>query len=340
MVIGSESAFVIAEAGVNHNGCIERAKTLIEAAAAAGADAIKFQTFSAKKLLTPAAPKADYQLSCTDEAESQFDMIQSLELSDKAHRLLLRHCGDHNIEFLSSAFDVESLDYLYDLGVRTFKVPSGELTNLPYLRNLSRVASEVLLSTGMACYEEVEAAVGLLLGSGIEREQLVVLQCHTEYPTAMEDVNLRAMRAMGDQLNVQVGYSDHTIGMEVAIAAVALGARVIEKHFTLDRNLPGPDHKASIESDELARMIQSIRNVETALGSDVKQPTKKELANRAIVRKSIYAACPIKKGETLTEKAVCVKRPGDGVSAMLWDQVIGSQAGRDYELNDRIELET
>ena len=338
MVGEMETVYVIAEAGVNHNGCIHRAKRMVEVAAESGANAIKFQTFTAEKLLTPNAPKADYQLQSTDCNESQFEMIRSLELSDEAHRALIAQCRECNIEFMSSAFDIEGLAYLYDLGMRTFKIPSGEITNLPYLRAIGKLASEALVSTGMASIEEVQASVNVIEDAGVGRDRIFVLQCHTEYPTKIEDVNLRAMEQMGKMLGVKYGYSDHTVGHEVALAATALGASVIEKHFTLDRELPGPDHKASIEPNQLREMILGIRKVEAALGSSCKQPTPVELKNREIVRKSIFAAESIKRGDEITEASVSIKRPGTGLSPMHWDQVIGSTARKDFRKHDPIEL--
>lgn len=332
------SVTVIAEAGVNHNGDMELARRLVEGAASAGADLVKFQTFSASRLVTREARKADYQTQTTDAAESHYQMIKRLELSLEAHHVLIAHCAQHGIGFFSSGFDNESLDFLNALGLTAFKIPSGEITNLPYLRHVGGFGKNIILSTGMATLDEVAAALAALEQAGTPRNRITVLHCNTEYPTPMCDVNLKAMCTMRDELGVAVGYSDHTSGIEVAIAAVALGATVIEKHFTLDRNLPGPDHKASLEPAELAAMVRAIRNIETALGDGVKLPSPSEAKNIAIARKSLVAARPILAGEPFTEENLAAKRPGTGVSPMLWDTVIGVPAPRNYETDELIEL--
>lgn len=330
--------FIIAEAGVNHNGNLKLAKKMIVAAARAGADAIKFQTFKTELLVTPNAPKAFYQKKNTKNQESQFDMIKKLELDVRAHRILMAHCRKNRISFLSSPFDLASIDLLQQLGLGLFKIPSGEITNLPFLRKIGSSRKKIILSTGMSTLQEVKDAVQVLKKSGIRLEDITLLHCNTEYPTPFKDVNLRAMLTLKNKLGVSVGYSDHTIGSEVSIAAVALGATVIEKHFTLDRTMLGPDHKASLEPSELASMIRAIRNVEMALGDGVKKPSKSESKNMTVVRKSIVAACHIKQSELFTEKNITIKRPGTGLSPMKWDLVLGRRAKRDYKIHEAIEL--
>ena len=332
------SVLIIAEAGVNHNGDLALAKSLIDAAAEAGADIVKFQTFKADRLATPAATKADYQNRTTDAAESQREMLRRLELTPEMHVELQAHCQARNIAFLSTGFDIESIDYLAGIGLRCFKIPSGEITNLPYLRHIGAYGGEVILSSGMASLDEVRDAVRALETAGTGRDRIVVLHCTTEYPAPVEDVNLRAMRAMGESLGVRVGYSDHTRGIEVAIAAVALGAVVIEKHFTLDRDLPGPDHQASLEPAELKALVHSIRNVEMALGDGVKRPTAGEAKNRLVVRKSIVASRSIAAGEVFGEHNLTTKRPGNGLSPMRWDEVVGQCARRHFAVDELIEL--
>lgn len=329
---------IIAEAGVNHNGDLDMAKRLIETAAAAGADMVKFQTFSADRLATRDARKADYQNGTTDAAESQHAMLKRLELSDEMHHALMRHCREHGVAFFSTGFDTQSIDYLSALGIDEIKIPSGELTNLPYLRHVGNLKRRIFMSTGMASIGEIEAALEALEAAGTPRSDIVVLHCNTEYPTPMEDVNLRAMRNIGVALGVAVGYSDHTPGIEVAIAAAALGARVIEKHFTLDRSLPGPDHLASLEPQELVAMVRAIRNIETALGDGIKRPSPSELKNRPIARKSLVAAGPIRAGERFSASNLAVKRPGHGISPMRWDEVVGRTAPRDFAADELIEL--
>jgi N,N'-diacetyllegionaminate synthase len=332
------SVLVIAEAGVNHNGDLDLARQLVDVAARAGADVVKFQTFSADRLVTAAARQADYQTRNTGIEESQHAMLKRLELSRSDHLDLIAHCRSAGIEFFSTGFDTGSVDMLLELGARRIKIPSGELTNLPFLRHIGRAARDVILSTGMGTFDEVAAAVDALERAGTPRARITVLHCTTNYPAGMEEVNLRAMAAMGEKLAVRVGYSDHTIGIEVALAAVALGATVIEKHFTIDRTLPGPDHKASLEPAELAAMVAGIRNVERALGTDEKRPSAAEIANRAVVRRSLVAARPIAAGEAFAADNLAVKRPGTGVSPMRWDEVVGRQAPRAFDTDEAIEL--
>ncbi|MEC8974794.1 MAG: N-acetylneuraminate synthase, partial [Actinomycetota bacterium] len=318
------STLIIAEAGVNHNGSLETAKHLIEAAARAGSDLVKFQTFHANRLVTGSASKANYQLETTSKSESHYEMIRKLELSREMHEELIAHCKKCGIIFFSTGFDLQSVDLLAELGLDRFKIPSGEITNLPYLRHIGRLGKPVILSTGMARLEEIEDALEVLNSSGTSREKVTVLHCNTEYPTQMSDVNLKAMLSIRDALGVKVGYSDHTLGIEVPIAAVALGATVIEKHFTLDRNLIGPDHKASLDPDELKAMVEAIRNIELALSGDgTKYPSLGEIKNIEVVRKSLVALCPIRTGEPFTEENLGVKRPGSGISPMRWDGFIG-----------------
>lgn len=330
---------IIAEAGVNHNGDIGLAKRLIAAAAAAGADLVKFQTFSAKNLVSSSAPKAEYQKKTTEISETQLEMIQKLELSREDHAVLIQECSAHGIGFFSTAFDFQSFDLLMELGcLEQIKIPSGELTNLPLLRYMSRFGKPLLLSTGMANLGEIEAAIEAVEAAGTPRHLITVLHCTTEYPTPMEDVNLRAMVAMKKAFGVSTGYSDHTAGIEIPLAAVALGATVIEKHFTLDRNLPGPDHKASLEPHELKAMVEGIRNIERALGDGVKRPSVSELKNKPIARKSLVAIRPILAGERFSEDNIGAKRPGTGMSPMRWDEVIGRTATKNFALDELITL--
>ena len=330
---------VIAEAGVNHNGDMVLAKKLIAAAAEAGADLVKFQTFIANNIVSKAAPKADYQKNTTDPGESQQDMIRQLELSRENHVALINECKKYGIGFFSTAFDHDSIDLLEDLGALDYvKVPSGELTNLPYLRHLTRRGKPVFLSTGMSTLGEIEAAIDVVEQAGTPRDRITVLHCTTEYPTPMDEVNLSAMANMGRAFGVAIGYSDHTQGIEVPIAAVALGASVIEKHFTLDRSMPGPDHRASLEPDELKAMVSGIRNIEKAMGDGIKRPGPSELKNKPVARKSLVAAQPIKVGELFTKENLVAKRPGTGVSPMRWDEVIGRKAPRDFDEDELIEL--
>ncbi len=326
--------FVIAEAGVNHNGDIEIAKQLIDAASEAGADAVKFQTFQADSLVCRTAKKAEYQLETTDRTETQYDMLKKLELTPQMHRELIEHCLKRNIMFLSTPFDLESIKLLSELGMQIYKIPSGEITNLPYLREIAKQQKKIILSTGMSSMDEVKAAVNVLKNNGTE--DITLLHCNTQYPTPISDVNLLAMVKMREETGLPVGYSDHTQGIEVPIAAAALGAEVIEKHFTLDRKMEGPDHKASLEPQELMQMVVGIRKIESALGSKIKQVSESEMPNVAIVRKSIVAAANIKRGEKYTEKNLTTKRPATGISPMLWDEVIGKTADRDYKVDEII----
>lgn len=333
-----EKVIIIAEAGVNHNGDMERAKRLIDAAKDAGADFVKFQTFKTELSVSKNAKKANYQIENSgDKVESQFDMLKKLELSEDTHHELINYCNEKGIKFFSTGFDDASLQFLKSLGFEVAKVPSGELVNLPYLRTVAKNFSKIILSTGMGNMDEVKAAYNVLIENGTKHENITILHCNTEYPTPMEDVNLKAMNAIGEELNVKIGYSDHTLGIEVPIAAVALGATVIEKHFTLDRNLPGPDHRASLEPDELKAMVTAIRNIEKAVsGSGKKEPSPSEKKNKAIVRKSIVAARDIKEGETFSEENLTIKRPAGGISPMKWDEVIGTKAKKDYKTDDQI----
>ena len=337
-MVMKKRTLIIAEVGVNHNGDMGLAKSLIEHAAKAGADIVKFQTFNADRLVTRTATKANYQNMTTDKQESQHGMLRRLELTRKMHDDLISHCAQHQISFLSTAFDIESVNLLDSLGQTMFKIPSGEITNLPYLRHIARMRRSIILSTGMASLGDVEAALDALERAGTLRSQVTLLHCTTEYPTPMAEVNLRAMQTLKDAFGVSVGYSDHTIGLEVSIAAVALGASIIEKHFTLDRSLPGPDHQASLEPDALKTMISAIRNVEVALGDGIKRATSSEGKNMAVMRKSLVACQPIKTGESFTETNMTAKRPGTGLSPMRWDEVIGKRATKDFAVDELLEL--
>jgi N,N'-diacetyllegionaminate synthase len=329
-----KQTLIIAEAGVNHNGDMDLARSLIDAAAQAGADLVKFQTFRADRLVTASADKAEYQRRTTDTTESQYAMLRKLELNRAMHDVLMAHCRQRQIGFFSTGFDIPSLDLLKELGLERFKIPSGEITNLPYLRHLGAFAKPVILSTGMATLGEVEAALAVLETAGTPRRQITVLHCNTEYPTPMQDVNLRAMLSIRDAFGVAVGYSDHTTGIEIPIAAVALGATVIEKHLTLDRHLPGPDHKASLEPAEFSAMVSAIRNLEQALGDGIKRPSPSEAVNKPVARKSLAAARPIRAGERFTPENVTVKRPGTGICPMRWDEIMMQVAQRDYRMDD------
>ncbi len=327
---------IIAEAGVNHNGSLEMAFQLIDVAVAAGADAVKFQTFKAEKVIAVNAPKAGYQKNTTGTDESQLEMVKKLELDETAHTQLYQYCRHKGIQFLSTPFDLESIDLLNRLGLEIFKIPSGEITNLPYLRKLGALKKRLILSTGMADLGEIEDALDVLTESGTPLGNITVLHCNTEYPTPFEDVNLRAMLTIGHAFGVAVGYSDHTPGIEVAVAAVALGAAVLEKHFTLDRNLPGPDHKASLDPDKLKAMVQAIRNIEQALGDGIKRSSPSEVKNKPIARKSLVANQPIKTGDLFSADNITAKRPGTGISPMRWDEVLGQVAQKDYERDELI----
>jgi len=330
------SVFIIAEAGVNHNGDIQLAKQLIDVAAASGADAVKFQTFKAENLVSKTAQKAAYQKETTGIEESQFDMIKKLELDVNTHRELMAYCQKKNIMFLSTPFDHDSIEMLHDLGLEIFKIPSGEITNLPYLRHIGKLGKQVILSTGMADIGEIEDALDVLLNAGTSKDNITVLHANTMYPTPMKDVNLRAMQTIGRTFDVAYGYSDHTLGIEVDIAAVAMGATVIEKHFTLDKNMDGPDHKASLEPDELKAMVQAIRNIELALGSSLKKPSPSEMPNIDVARKSIVAAVDIEEGTLFNEKNLTIKRPGYGINPMKWDEVVGTVACKNYVADELI----
>ena len=334
-----KKVIIIAEAGVNHNGDINLAKKLIDVAVDAGVDYVKFQTFIAENIVSKDAAKADYQKSTTGENESQLQMLKKLELSHDQHQELIYYCNQKNISFFSTAFDLESLVYLKELGLTMVKIPSGEITNLPFLRKAAELFSKVIISTGMSTLKDIENALDVFLTSGVKREAIYILHCNTEYPTPMQDVNLKAILSIQKEFGVNVGYSDHTLGIEVPIAAVALGAKVIEKHFTLDRTLPGPDQLASLEPEELKAMVASIRNIELAIsGNGMKEPSSSELNNIEIARKSIVAKTAINKGEIFSESNITTKRPGNGISPMLWDKVIGQVAQKDFLEDELIEL--
>jgi len=330
---------IIAEAGVNHNGDIVTAKKLIDVAADAGVDYVKFQTFKANKIVTKQAKRADYQNENTKNLDTQYEMLKKLELNEDSHHLLIKYCNHKGIKFLSTGFDLDSLEFLHKIGIRLAKIPSGEITNYPYLKKVAQLFSEVVLSTGMSDMDDINKALAILLKFGVKKENIIILHCNTEYPTPMSDVNLKAMLHIQTELDVKIGYSDHTLGIEVPIAAVALGAIVIEKHFTLDRNLPGPDHRASLEPNELKSMVKSIRNIEKALsGSEIKEPSKSELKNKQIIRKSIVAIRPIAKGETFNDNNIGTKRPGTGISPMKWESVIGQLSKDNFEQDELISL--
>ena len=330
--------FIIAEAGVNHNSRMDLALQLVDQAVLAGADAVKFQTAIPEMVATGAAEKAGYQQKATGSEESQLDMIRKLLLPMEAFHDIAVYCREKGILFFSTAFDLVSLDYLERLGQLYHKIPSGEITNLPYLRQIGSYGKPVILSTGMATLGEIEAAIDAVEAAGTSRSRMTVLHCNTEYPTPVGDVNLRAMQTIKDAFGVEVGYSDHTDGIEIAVAAVALGARMIEKHLTLDRTLPGPDHKASLEPAAFKAMVSAIRNVESALGSAVKHPSNSETKNRPIARRSLVALTKIKAGETFSAQNMIAKRPGNGISPMRWDEVIGRVAPRDFEPDELISL--
>ena len=328
---------IIAEAGVNHNGNLDTAIELVDVAVASGANAVKFQSFTAEKLVASGAPKAEYQKETNGITGSQLEMIRNLQLSEDAHKRLFKYCKEQQILFLSSPFDLDSIELLYGLGLEIFKIPSGEITNLPYLRKLGALSERLILSTGMADLGEIEDALDVLIQAGTGPENITILHCNTEYPTPFEDVNLKAMVTIGAAFpGIEIGYSDHTPGIAVPIAAVALGATVIEKHFTLDRTMEGPDHRASLEPDELKSMVAAIRNIEKAMGSGIKKPSPSELKNKPIVRKSIVAAKSIAKGEVFTDINLTVKRPGTGISPMRWDEVLGQVAQKNYKKDELI----
>lgn len=329
------SIYIIAEAGVNHNGSFELAKKMVDEAKAAGADCIKFQTFVSKSLVSKTAGKAAYQKKTTDADESQLDMLKNLELSFAEFAALKAYCETKKIDFLSTAFDFESIDFLESLGMEIWKIPSGEITNLPYLMRIAKTGKAVILSTGMSTLEEVETALDVLKANGAGA--ITLLHCTTEYPAAVAHVNLNAMETMQKVFDLPVGYSDHTQGIEISIAAAALGAVVIEKHFTLDKNMKGPDHRASLEPAQLKAMVSAVRHVEVALGNGRKEPSSEEVQTCKVARKSITAKCRILKGECFTSENLTVKRPGTGINPMKWFDVIGQRADRDYEEDDRIE---
>ncbi len=331
------SVFIIAEAGVNHNGSTKLAKQLIDVAVKAGVDAVKFQTFKAEKLVSKNTQKAEYQKeNMNDGDDSQFNMLKKLELDVDTHHELIEYCNRKNIMFLSTPFDHDSIELLSGLGLEIFKIPSGEITNLPYLRHIGSLKKKIILSTGMADMGEIEDALDILVNAGTAKENITVLHANTMYPTPMEDVNLKAMQTIGNTFDVAFGYSDHTLGIEVDIAAVAMGASCIEKHFTLDKTMEGPDHKASLEPQELKAMVEAIRNIEVALGSSVKKPSNSEKPNMEVARKSIVANSSIKKGEIFTEDNLTIKRPGTGISPMRWDEIVGTLSQKNYEVDELI----
>ena len=331
----NQVTLIIAEAGVNHNGDVNIAKRMIDAAEEAGVDYVKFQTFKTENLVQRNAKKASYQIDNTNNTGSQFSMLKRLELSDADYEELIDYCKTRKVKFLSTAFDFVSIDFLKDK-LDFYKIPSGEITNLPYLEKVAKLGLSVVMSTGMANMQEVKEAFSVLVKSGLKKEDITILHCNTEYPTPMEDVNLTAMLSIEKELGVKIGYSDHTLGIEVPIAAVAMGASVIEKHFTLDRNMQGPDHKASLEPDELIAMVTAIRNIELALGDGIKKPSKSEKKNILIARKSIVSISNIKIGDIFTEQNISVKRPGNGISAMKWHDVLGTSADKNYKEDELI----
>lgn len=331
---------IIAEAGVNHNGNLDNAFKLIDAAVDAGVDYVKFQTFKSENLVSKSAKKADYQIQNTgNSTDSQYEMLKKLELSHENHELLINYCKQKNIQFFSTAFDLDSLQYLEEIGLDLVKIPSGEITNLPYLRKAAQLFNKVILSTGMCTMEDIEAAINVFLAENISKENITILHCNTEYPTPMNDVNLKAMLSIQQEFGTDIGYSDHTLGIEVPVAAVALGASVIEKHFTLDNTMEGPDHAASLEPLQLKEMVKAIRNIEQAISGDgLKKPSTSEMKNIEIARKSIVASVAISKGAIFTEENLTIKRPGTGISPMKWDEVIGKVASKDYSTDDLIEI--
>lgn len=335
----SNHTLIIAEAGVNHNGSLDIAKQLVDAAVDAGVDIIKFQTFKADKLVSKDAKKAEYQKqNIGDGDDSQYQMLKKLELSESDHQELVAYCHQKGIRFWSTAFDIESIDFLHSLELGLWKIPSGEITNYPFIKKIALLHEPVIMSTGMCDEDDIRNALDVLLKNGLTKDQITILHCNTQYPTPMKDVNLKAMLTIKHDFETAVGYSDHTRGIEVPIAAVALGAEVIEKHFTLDRNMAGPDHKASLEPQELKAMVQAIRNIESALGTGIKQVSESERGNISVARKSIVASTYIKKGETLTDSNLSVKRPGTGISPMLWETIVGTKATKDYQPDQQIQI--
>jgi N-acetylneuraminate synthase len=334
----NKHTLIIAEAGVNHNGDLNLAKKLIDVAAEAGVDYVKFQTFKAENLVSKNAQKAEYQKINAGENDSQLEMLKKLELTLEDHHELIDYCTVKKVAFFSTGFDLQSLDLLHQLGLRLYKVPSGEITNLPYLKKVAKLAEKVIISTGMCNLLDIENAINVFLENGFGKNEIVVLHCNTEYPTPMCDVNLNAMKTIANSFQVGVGYSDHTLGIEIPIAAVALGAEVIEKHFTLDRSMKGPDHAASLEPNELIQMVKSIRNIEMAMGSGLKEPSPSELKNMAIARKSIHAARDIEEGSIIMEQDLVMLRPGDGISPMDMDKIIGKVANGNINIGQKIEF--
>ncbi|MBT3935425.1 MAG: N-acetylneuraminate synthase [Bacteroidetes bacterium] len=335
----SSKTLIIAEAGVNHNGDIDKAFDLIDAAVEAGADVVKFQTFSADHLVTKTAQKAKYQKKTAATYKTQYEMLKALELERGSFLKLKEKCDSREIEFLTTGFDISDLEFISKIGLYRYKIPSGEITTLPYLRYLGKIDSPVILSTGMSTLVEIGDAIEVLQDAGTARSKIVILHCNTEYPTPMEDVNLQAMLTIKEEFGVEVGYSDHTHGIEIPIAAVAMGAIVIEKHFTLDRQLPGPDHLASLEPCELKSMVKGIRNIELAMGDGKKRPSNSEIKNISIARKSIVASIPIRTGDFFSPDNLTVKRPGSGISPMKWDYLIGKTSQRDYNVDDIIDAD-
>ncbi|MES2808650.1 MAG: N-acetylneuraminate synthase [Bacteroidota bacterium] len=334
-----KNTVIIAEAGVNHNGSMDLAKQLIDVAAEAGADYVKFQTFKSELVISKNAKKADYQIANTeDEVESQLEMVKKYELDKPKHIELINYSRERGIKFLSSPFDLPSIDLLLELGIEIFKIPSGEITNLPYLRKVAPLAKEIILSTGMCNLADIETAIDILLKNGASLNNITVLHCNTEYPTPFKDVNLKAMNTIGNAFKVKIGYSDHTLGIEIPVAAVALGACIIEKHFTLDKNLKGPDHIASLDPAELKEMIKAIRNIDLALGNGIKQPSESEQKNINIARKSIVAATDLKEGDVLRADNIYVKRPGSGISPLAWDSIIGKTVLRSFSADELLDM--
>jgi N,N'-diacetyllegionaminate synthase len=333
-----KKVFIIAEAGINHNGNLRLAKKMVDAAARAGADAVKFQTFKSENVISAKAPKAEYQKQTTDPAESQLEMAKKLELKPNDFRVLARYCRKKGIMFLSTAFDFESIELLRKLGLKIFKIPSGELTNLPYLKKIGGLRKKILLSTGMATVKEIRATMAALIREGTRRQDITLLHCNTAYPTPFKDVNLRAMLTLRDTFGLEAGYSDHSVGISVPIAAAAMGAAVIEKHFTLDNTMPGPDQRISLEPAELKEMVKAIRNIEEALGTGLKIPSQSESKNMAIARRSLVASREIKQGEPFTADNIAAKRPGTGINPMNISKVIGRKAGKCFKEDDLISL--
>lgn len=333
-----QRTIIIAEAGVNHNGSLQTAKQLVDVAADSGVDFIKFQTFNTDNLLTKNSPKAPYQIQKTGKKDSQYEMLKKLELSKEHHYTLKEYCDSKHIQFLSTPFDLESIDFLMGLQPKLWKIPSGEITNVPYLQKIASQKQPIIMSTGMCTMHDIENALHIITTQGIPKEFITLLHCTTEYPTPFEEVNLRAMQSIAEKFGVSVGYSDHTLGIEVSIAAVAMGACVIEKHITLDKTMEGPDHAASIEPHELHAMVKAIRNIEIALGSTKKIITPSEQRNKDVARKSIVAAQYIRKNDIFTEKNITVKRPGTGISPMKWNEIIGKRAPQDFNPDELIIL--